>query len=57
MDPRNRFAVSADELDAARVDVEEQVEEQAEVRLHEAWGATTPHPFGDGATGADGDGD
>ena len=59
MEPRNRFAVPVDDLATARVDVSEQVQEQAEPRSPESsqWAGPLPHPFGDGATGADADGE
>lgn len=54
-----RYAVPLDQLEAgARVADTEQVELQAEPRLHAPLvEGPAVHPFGDGATGADGDGD
>jgi hypothetical protein len=59
MESRNRFAVPADELDAVRVHLGEQLQELAEPRAPESsqWNGQMPHPYGDGATHADADGD
>lgn len=59
MEPRNRFAVPAEHLEAERVDQSVQVQEQAEPRTPESsqWNRPISHPFGDGATNADADGD
>lgn len=59
MESRSRFAVPADELDAVKVHLGEQVQEQAEPRAVESsqWSGLRPHPFADGATHADADGD
>jgi hypothetical protein len=59
MESQNRFAVPADELDAVMVHLREQVQEQAEPRAAESsqWSGLLPHPFADGATHADADGD
>ena len=59
MEQRNRFAVPADDLDGVKVDLSEQVQEQSEPRSPESsqWNGPMPHPFGDGATSADADGD
>lgn len=56
MTPR-RFAVPLTELEGdAHVSTSEQVTEQPEPRLHEPLVAGPRlHPFGDGATGGDGD--
>jgi hypothetical protein len=58
MEPRNRFAVPSDNLDAVRVDHTEQVQEQIEPRAPESgdWGGRLPpaHGGGGGAT-ADGE--
>ena len=54
-----RFDVSLDELEAqSRVAATAQVETQTEPRLHAPLvDGPHLHPFGDGAIGADGDGD
>jgi hypothetical protein len=60
MEPRNRFAVPADELDAVRVDTLEQVQEQTEPRPPKSsdWNAQLPPAFGGGGgPNADADGD
>jgi hypothetical protein len=55
----NRYAVPLEQLETrAHVSVGEQVQEQPEPRLHAPLVAGPHlHPYGDGATGADGDGD
>ncbi len=59
MESRNRYAIPAEHLETVRVDDSEQVQEQAQPRPTESslWNAPMPHPFGDGATHADADGD
>ncbi len=60
MKSRNRFAVAADELDAVRVHLGEQVQEQVEPRMPESsqWTGPIPHPYGGGgAIHGDADGD
>jgi hypothetical protein len=60
MEPRNRFAVPADELDAVRVDLAEQVQQQGEPRAPESsdWGGQLPPAFGGGGgANADADGE
>lgn len=54
-----RFAVPLEQLEAgSRVTGAEQVELQAEPRLHAPLvDGPQVHPYGDGATGTDGDGD
>lgn len=54
-----RFALPLEQLEAqSRVAGAEQVELQAEPRLHAPLVEKPQvHPYGDGATGADGDGD
>lgn len=54
-----RYDVPLEQLEEqSRVAAVAQVEVQAEPRLHEPLTAGPHlHPFGDGATGADGDGD
>jgi hypothetical protein len=55
----SRFSVPIEQLEEqSRVAVTAQVEAQAEPRLAEPLVAGPAlHPYGDGATGADGDGD
>jgi hypothetical protein len=55
----SRYAVPVEQLEAqSRVAGAEQVELQAEPRLHAPLvDGPHVHPFGDGATGPDGDGD
>ena len=50
MAPRNRFAVPSEELDAVRVDLAEQVQEQTEVQAPQSsgWGGQLPPAFGGG---------
>lgn len=60
MTSRNRFAVPSDELDAVRVDVAEQVQEQTQARAPQSsdWGGQRPAAFGDGGgANADADGE
>jgi hypothetical protein len=55
----SRYAVPLEQLEAqTHVSGAEQVQEQPEPRLHAPLVAGPHlHPYGDGATGADGDGD
>ena len=59
MEPRNRFAVPSKELDAARVDLAEQVQEQTESRAPQSsdWGGQLPPAFGGGGAHVDADGE
>lgn len=60
MEPRNRFAVPSDELDAVRVDHAEQVEEQSESCAPESrdWvGRPASTHGGGGGANADADGE
>ncbi len=59
MEPRNRFAVPVDDLEAVRVDVAAQVQEQAEARAPECsdWSGRLPPAFGGGGGDADADGE
>ena len=60
MEPRNRFAVPSDELDAVRVDHKQQVQEQSEPRAPESgdWGGRLPAAHGGGGGAhADADGE
>jgi len=53
-----RYDVPLTELEAqARVEAEDRAESQASTRPHEPLVVPLVHPFGDGATGSDGDGD
>lgn len=60
MEPPNRFAVPADDLDAVRVDHADQVEENKEARPPDIsnWAGRLTPAFGDGGGGScDGDGE
>jgi hypothetical protein len=53
-----RFQIPIDELEGqSRVTDAQQVQTQAESRLTEPFPGPGVHPYGDGATGPDGDGD
>ena len=52
----NRYAVPLETLDEARVGQAEQVQEQS-TGVRDPGSGPGTHPFGDGATGPDGDGE